>query len=120
MNRKLTSRLIAVVLVGVAFGIFFYQDHQKFHNMGRDAYMARQGQQWDRLYADTSAKGLTIVSGCVIAALAVGIYELIAGIVHLVLKKLMPETPDAAMASEADWPWPGQPPQRDYQDPDSY
>ena len=51
MKNKLVPELISAAIVGVGFGLISNHLHQKWHRLGRDAFLAHESQNFEKLYA---------------------------------------------------------------------
>jgi hypothetical protein len=52
MKAKSISELISALAMGALFALFSSGMHQKWHRLGREAYLAHQSQNFDKLYAN--------------------------------------------------------------------
>jgi hypothetical protein len=96
MKSKLVVKLLILAVFGALFGQIVHADYEKWHNLGRDAFLSFQGHRFDLYMANPSP---TIKSLIGLSVLTVGVgalYELIAlggtKLVGLVFK----ERPQAA------------------------
>jgi hypothetical protein len=51
MKNKLVPELISAAIIGVGFGLLGNHVHQKWHSLGRDAYLVHESQLFEKLYA---------------------------------------------------------------------
>jgi hypothetical protein len=77
MKRTGTGRVLATLFIGIMFGIYRHVDEVKWLQRGRDAYMAVQSRRFERI-TQYHATGTMLIAGVIIAAIAVGLYEVIA------------------------------------------
>jgi hypothetical protein len=96
MGAKLLSRIIMVLVVGMglAFGLCGRMEGRR--QAGRDAFMARQNESWDRVYNrphHLSAELVVCVAG---TAFLVAAYELAAAGLYRVLRKVGSDTKDVS------------------------
>jgi hypothetical protein len=48
MKRNISSELISVVTIGALWGLFTNRTHEKWHRLGREAFLAWESQYFDR------------------------------------------------------------------------
>ena len=77
MRSSGTGRVLATLFLGVMFGIYTHFTQLRMLQRGRDVYLAAQNHRFDRVAQYHSAPAM-LVAGIIIAAIAVGLYELIA------------------------------------------
>jgi hypothetical protein len=83
MKQYKTGRVLATLFLGVMFGIYKHFDQMRWLGRGRDAFLAHQRQLFDKFSQYHSSTG-TLIAGVILAAVAIGLYELIAaGITHV-------------------------------------
>jgi hypothetical protein len=59
------------------FGLYLHFDQMRWLGRGREAFLAAQNHRFDRITQYHSATN-TVIAGIILAAIAVGLYELIA------------------------------------------
>ena len=77
MTQSKTGRVLATLFLGVLFGLYRHYVQMRDLGLGREGFIAQQGHYFDKITQLHSA-GLTVVAGIIVAAIAVGLYELIA------------------------------------------
>jgi hypothetical protein len=77
MKQSGTGKLLAIVLLGVLFGLFKHFQQTKWLGRGREAFLVDQSGQFDRIVKYHSA-GATLIAGIILVAAAVALYELTA------------------------------------------
>jgi hypothetical protein len=77
MKTSGTGRVLGTLFLGVMFGIFRHYQQMRQLGQGREAYLAQQSQYFDRI-TQTHGLGFMLIAGLILAAVAVGLYELIA------------------------------------------
>jgi hypothetical protein len=85
MKIKIISELFSAAVLGAFFGLHLNGLHQKWHMLGREAYLAHHSQNFDELYANP-ASAMHLVLIWVITALSV--FALYKGIAFMVAKVL--------------------------------
>jgi hypothetical protein len=77
MKSSGTGRVLATLFLGGMFGIF--RHYQQMHQLarGRDAFLADQSHYFDKITQVHSLGGM-LIAGLILAAVAVGLYEVIA------------------------------------------
>src|SRR5580698_1695364 len=77
MKRSGTGRVLAALFIGVVYGSYLHFDQTRWLGRGREAFLAAQSYRFDRFTLYHSAAN-TLIAGVILAAVAVGLYELIA------------------------------------------
>lgn len=78
MNRHVTSRIAAAVLLGIIGGFLIHHDEAKWGARGRDAFMAHEMHRFESTMADPPPVAAAIFGATVLVAGVLGIYEVIA------------------------------------------
>jgi hypothetical protein len=82
MKQYKTGRVLATLFLGVMFGMYKHFDQMRWLGRGRDAFLADQNRLFDKFSQHHGSAGM-LVAGVILAAIAIGLYELIAaGITH--------------------------------------
>ncbi len=91
MKTSGIGRVLATLLIGALFGAYRHYGQMRWLGRGRDAFLAQQGQTYDRFAAYHSSATM-LIAGIIVVAIAVGLYELIAaGFTRLVPPSEMEE-----------------------------
>ena len=77
MKQTKAGRVFATIFLGILFGIYKHYDQMRLLGKGRDAFLADQGQHFDKIVQTHSATWM-MIAGVLLAAVAVGLYETIA------------------------------------------
>ncbi len=77
MKRTRTGRVLATLFLGVIFGVYLHFHQMQWIGRGRDAFLAAQNHWFDKV-AQYHSASTTLVAGVILAAIAVGLYELVA------------------------------------------
>jgi len=77
MKRTGAGRVLAAIFLGVVSGVYLHYRQMRELAEGRGAYLAQRSHYFDRV-TQLHSMGLTLVAGVIIAAVGVGLYELIA------------------------------------------
>jgi hypothetical protein len=85
MKNNLLSELVSVVVIGALFGLESNVMQQKWHRLGRDAFLVHQSQNFDKVCANPSSVTHSIL---LFVLLAAPIYLLYKGISMLAAKFL--------------------------------
>ena len=88
MKVKGISELISVVAIGALFGLCMNESHQKWHRLGREAYLAHQSQMFDKLYANPHSLMYLILIYVVLALPVFAFYKGIAFVTAKVLSAI--------------------------------
>jgi hypothetical protein len=92
MKSKLVIKFLLALSLGATFGLLVHLDQEKWHRLGREAFLAYQSNQFDQHTA--TAAGVIIF--CAIFAL--GLYSLYEGVAFAILKvvtHVLPERPSS-------------------------
>jgi hypothetical protein len=83
MKPYKTARVFATLFLGVLFGLYKHFDEMRWLQRGRDAFLADQGQHFDKIMQYHSTLTM-LIAGVILAVIAVGLYELVtAAIAHV-------------------------------------
>ena len=85
MKIKIISELFSAAVLGALFGLWSNGLHQKWHRLGREAYLAHQSQNYDKVFANPASSMHLILIWVVIALIVFAIYK---GIAFVVAKAL--------------------------------
>jgi len=80
MKSKLVIKFLLALTFGAVFGLLVHQDQEKWHRLGREAFLAYQSNQFDQHTA--TAAGVIIFC----AVFALGLYSLYEGVAFAILK----------------------------------
>ncbi len=78
MKSMYAIKLFLVVVLGVLTGEAVARDYAKWHALGREAFLAYQGNRFDRYMAHPAAALTEIISLTLIAVALAAMYELAA------------------------------------------
>jgi hypothetical protein len=93
MRTKLLSRIIVVLVVGIALGFWRHHAAQGYYLQGREGFIAERGHNWDRFYAHPHHVVTGMVANIILAALAFGAYELLVAGLSRLLRSSTDEKP---------------------------
>jgi hypothetical protein len=79
MKSKLVIKFLLALTFGAIFGLLIHLDQEKWHRLGREAFLAHQSSQFDNT---ASVGGLVIFC----AVFALGMYSLYEGVAFAILK----------------------------------
>ena len=77
MKSSGTGRVLATLFLGVMFGIYRHYLQMRQLGQGRAALLADESHYFDRI-TQTHSLGVMLIAGVILAAIAVGLYEVIA------------------------------------------
>jgi len=80
------NRVIAAVILGLFGGWFIRHDLDKWHSLGRDAFMAYQAHRFDVTYVALPPAAFTIVFTIALTILLIGCYEVLVFALSRVIK----------------------------------
>jgi hypothetical protein len=78
MKTKIVIKLLLVLAFGTCFGLVTQRNHEKWHGLGRDAYLAEQSRWFDKKMATPSNTQAQVIEWALIACLIGGAYECVA------------------------------------------
>jgi hypothetical protein len=91
MNRRVLSRIISAVLLGMLFGAYMHHDYVRANKRGREAYLKHQEHRYDTYMANPTPFSKSALEGVIAIALFVGFYEGLALTFSMLLKDAMPD-----------------------------
>jgi hypothetical protein len=91
MKNQVKSRIISAALLAVIFAFFIHLDALRRGRLGREVFLERQGERYDRHYAHPDSFISEIPVGIVFVGGLYGVYELLALGVFKVLKAMSPD-----------------------------
>jgi len=77
VKRYVTSKISAALIIGIIFWRYLRYSYLLWIHRGREAYLAHQGQRFDRFMATPHTLGL-LFSAILFTVIGAGIYELLA------------------------------------------
>jgi len=78
VNRHVTSRVAAAVLLGILCGLLVHYDEAKWGRRGRDAFIAHEIHRFESTMAEPPPVAAAIFGATILVVGFFGIYELIA------------------------------------------
>jgi hypothetical protein len=85
MNSRITSKIIAVLIVGLGVGTLVNLDNLHSSRQGRAAFLAHQAHRFDRIIALPYLSVRMMISGVIFAVLLIGFYELMVRLISRLL-----------------------------------
>jgi hypothetical protein len=76
--RVSIGRVAAAALIGLALGFYVHHDFVAWSQRGREAFMAYEGQRFDRFFIQPRSIVATMIVSVVVASAFIGLYELLA------------------------------------------
>ena len=77
MQTDSASRIIAAGLMGVALGGLLHHDYTRWHERGREAFLAFHAQRFDRYFSGEHSMVGSVFAGCLLMAILLGLYEVV-------------------------------------------
>jgi hypothetical protein len=77
MKQSGTGKLLAIVLLGIVFGVIRHFEQMRWLQRGREAYLADQNIHFDKIVQYHSTVN-TLIAGVILVAIGVALYELTA------------------------------------------
>jgi hypothetical protein len=85
MNSRVTSKIIAVLTVGLGLGTWVNLDNLHSSRQGRAAFLAHQAHRFDRIIALPYLSVRMMVGGIIFAVLLISFYELMVRLISRLL-----------------------------------
>jgi hypothetical protein len=85
MNSRVTSRIIAILIVGLGLGACVNLDNLHSSRQGRAAFLAHQAHRFDRIIALPYISVRMMISGIIFATVFIGFYELMVRLISRLL-----------------------------------
>jgi hypothetical protein len=85
-NDKL-SRMVSVGILGIIAACAMHIHHARVVQMGREAFLTKQGARYDRLFAHPASIIIELIAGLFLLGVLFAAYELIALVVLKILEK---------------------------------
>jgi hypothetical protein len=79
------EKLFAAFVMGLLLGAYIHHDYVKWHNLGRDVFLMRQGYRFDRYMAEPGWF-MPIFGSIIISFIVLGIYEFISATIGRLTK----------------------------------
>ena len=86
---KLISKIVAVVMLGILFGVAVHSDKEKKIQLGREMFVAEQAKHWDRNYMNSYDVVTSSILGAATGAIVIGIYELTTLCVYFLFRSFL-------------------------------
>ncbi len=84
MNKRILSRILAVVVMGLFFAFLLYQSHEADRMLGKDGFLAQEASAFDNLYSTPPSLGLMIFNFG-LSTVFIGLYEVVANLLYLLI-----------------------------------
>jgi len=95
MTRKQLTCIFVSSILGIIYSIWFHQQFERHRLGGREAFIAEEGQRWDRNYTHPDHFFIAIVVSILLAIIVFGVYEsLVAGVLRLFSRSSSEENRD--------------------------
>src|SRR5579859_635904 len=75
MKTKIIVRFFLIVIFGALFGSITQHTHEKWHSLGREAYLTHESEWFDKKMATPSSAAVQVVEWILIACFVGGAYE---------------------------------------------
>jgi hypothetical protein len=86
MSARILSRIIAVIVLGLVMSVAMDQFLSRYHQGGKDAYIAAESKRFDRFY--THPGHFPIMSCIFVTAIFAGGYELVVFAAYKAIRSL--------------------------------
>jgi hypothetical protein len=85
MNSRVTTKIIAVLIVGLSLGTWVSLDNLHSSRQGRAAFLAHQAHHFDRIITLPYLSVRMMIGGIIFAVLLIGFYELMVRLISKLL-----------------------------------
>src|ERR1700678_4347444 len=75
MKSRIVIKLALILVFGGLFGLVTQHGHEKWHRLGRAAYLAQQADWFDRKMATPSNPATQVIEWALVASIIGGAYE---------------------------------------------
>jgi uncharacterized membrane protein len=93
VERNYISRIFAVLLLSLVIGALIHHNQERGYHMGKQAFMDKQSQAFDKQYAKPHPAFAMILGMAIVLLPIFGIYELLASLIYKLIAALDSETP---------------------------
>jgi hypothetical protein len=90
MNHRLASRVITILLLGFLFGLYIHGDNKKWSQLGRQAYIDHELEDFDSTKAEPHPAIFMIIGSIVVTSAFFGLYELLVFLLSAIFKRVLP------------------------------
>jgi hypothetical protein len=78
MKNKIVPEVISATFLGIAVGVFVSRTHEKWHRLGRDAFLAHQAENFEKLYNRQSPWPHELLIWTLVALIVYAVYKALA------------------------------------------
>ena len=78
MKNKIVPELISAAILGIVVGVFASRSHEKWHRLGRDAFLAHETQIFENLYSRRAPWPHELLIWMMVALIAYALYKALA------------------------------------------
>jgi hypothetical protein len=87
-----------MLLIGVLFGLYVHGDNKKWSQLGRQAYIDHELEDFDSNKAEPHPAVFMIIGSIFVTSAFFGVYELIVFLISAIFKKLLPSASSQPLA----------------------
>ncbi len=87
MKPRLIGKIVSAIIIAILFALYMRHDHVKGGQMGREAFLAKEGVRFDRHFANPDPVAVDVVASFIMFGCVFGGYELLAFIGSTLVKK---------------------------------
>ncbi|HTW62118.1 MAG TPA: hypothetical protein VMD55_09960 [Terracidiphilus sp.] len=86
MKNKIVPELISATLLGIGFGVIVNHTHEKWHRLGRDAFLAHEAQTFENLYSRRAPWPHELLIWTLVALIVFAVYKALALLIARILE----------------------------------
>ena len=78
MKNRLIPEVISATILGIGVGVFVNRTHEKWHRLGRDAFLTQQAQNFEKLYSSQAPWPRELLIWTLVALIVFAVYKALA------------------------------------------
>ena len=78
MKNRLIPEVISATILGIGVGVFVNRTHEKWHRLGRDAFLAHQAENFEKLYNRQAPWPSELLIWTLVALIVFAVYKALA------------------------------------------
>jgi hypothetical protein len=86
MKNKIVPEVISATILGIAVGVFFNRTHEKWHRLGREAFLTQQAQNFEKLYSRQAPWPRELFVWTLVAVAGYAVYKALALLIARILE----------------------------------
>jgi hypothetical protein len=86
MKNRLVPEVISAAILGIGVGVFANRTHEKWHRLGREAFLAHQTQSFENLYSRQAPWPRELLIWTLVALVVYAVYKALALLIARILE----------------------------------